>query len=85
MTFACVCVQTIIYRQEDQMWRLSRDGTPLSGYPMPTSRFWRSAPSNPDAVFQKLDGAIVFVKGASRLPLKIYNADGFCIATIADM
>ncbi|XP_022103714.1 matrix metalloproteinase-16-like [Acanthaster planci] len=50
--------------KEEKMWRLSNSGTPLTGYPMPTSRFWGSAPSHADAVFEKLDGTIVFVKGS---------------------
>ncbi|XP_038056479.1 matrix metalloproteinase-14-like [Patiria miniata] len=49
--------------KKDQMWRLSNSGTPLTGYPMPTSRFWQMAPSGADAVFEKLDGSIVFIKG----------------------
>ncbi len=45
------------------MWRLSGNGNLLPGYPMPTKTFWRLAPSSPDAVFEKIDGTITFVKG----------------------
>ena len=45
------------------MWRLAGDGSLLSGYPMPTGTFWRGAPSDVDAVHEKIDGTIIFIKG----------------------
>ncbi|XP_071790856.1 matrix metalloproteinase-18-like isoform X1 [Asterias amurensis] len=54
--------EVFIFKGED-MWRLSGGGELLSGYPMPTRTFWSRAPSSPDAVFEKIDGTITFVKG----------------------
>lgn len=46
------------------MWRF-RNNQLVQGYPVRTSAFFRGAPSNIDAIFEKPGGTTVMIKGKS--------------------